>query len=60
MANVGVADTPTVSKPRAAATATTECAGFLGDAAFGAYGSDSDRRGCYIWTHIKDANGNKT
>ena len=42
-----VISTSAVSEPRTAATATTEFAGFLDRAAFGAHGTGSRRRGCW-------------
>ena len=42
-----VPSTSAVFEPRTAATATTEFAGFLDRAAFGAHGTGSRRRGCW-------------
>ena len=56
--NVCVASTSAVFEPRTAATATTDFAGFADAAAFGAYGTDGRRRGC--WCVYVDIGQNTT
>ena len=53
---LGVTRTSAVSEPRTTATAATDFARFRDDAAFGAYGTNGRRRGCWRvcrWSLVK-------
>ena len=57
--NISIASTSAVLIPSAARSATTGCAGFLRDAAFGAHNTDSRRRDSYMRALVKDTTRHK-
>ena len=60
MSEFRVANASTISEPRATGTATTVCARFLYDAAFGAHGSDIARCDPYVRVLVRDTHRKRT